>query len=128
MRCYPKVNLAGQSFKGSKKFVVPSQSMTLKEILRRFVRKESLPISQEGVYDDRYDYDLEKLAKEDITVREEVAEEMREKTKKLKVKIDEEASAKKDAMSKARAAKKAELLAELKAESTKAANVEGGKP
>jgi len=125
MRLYPVVPVKGQSFKGVKKVVVPSQSMTLQEIIKRFVRNEALPVSKEGVYEDRYDYDLEKLSKEDLTVQHEVIEEFKEKAKKLDEKAKKEDSEKKDAMKKAAAAKRAELLAELKA--TTAANSEGVK-
>lgn len=62
------------SFKDVKRTVVPNQSMSLREIVRRFVRRESLPLSQDGVYEERFG-DLEKLAKADITVQfERVAE------------------------------------------------------
>lgn len=127
MRLYPDVIVKGQSFVGCKKLVVPSQSMSLREILRRFVRKESLPISHEGTYEDRYDYDLEKLAKEDLTVQEEVHAEMKAKASDLDSKMKMEAAQRKDAMSKARAAQRKKLFEELKAEQASAANSPGGK-
>lgn len=68
-----------QSFVGEKRCVLPNQSMTLQEIIRRFVKKESLPIEMQGVYNDTYDYDLEKLGKADITIREEVVAELKVK-------------------------------------------------
>lgn len=73
---YPKVVVAGQKFKGVKKVTVPSQSMSLAEILKRFTRKESLPVEKDGVYEDRFG-DLEKLKHEDITVRHEKVEEIK---------------------------------------------------
>lgn len=116
MRLYPKLAPVRQSFKGVKKTVVPMQSMSLKEIIKRFIRKESLPLSQEGVYEDRYDYDLEKLAHEDLTVKEEILKEAREKTKALDKKVKKEKADKDDAMAKAAAAKKKELFEELRKE------------
>lgn len=66
LRLYPSRVIKGQSFKGVKKHVVPNQSLTLKEILRRFVRKEPLAIGRDGIYNDSLG-DLEKLANADIT-------------------------------------------------------------
>jgi len=54
------------------------QSMSLREIIRRFIRKEALPIERQGIYEDRFE-DLEKLGKQDITVQMERAEDLREK-------------------------------------------------
>lgn len=62
--------------KWSKKVVIPNQSMTLSEILRRFVKREPLPVSQEGIYHEG-EYDLEKLAKEDFVVKDEVLDEVK---------------------------------------------------
>lgn len=101
MRYYPEVPREPQSFVGVKKCVLPNQSMTLQEIIRRFVKKESLPIEMQGVYNDSYDYDLEKLGKADITVREEVVAELkvqvaegrRKEAEYLKAKADKEALA-----------------------------------
>jgi len=116
MKLYPTVIVEGKSFVGSKKYVVPMQALSLKEILRRFVRRESLPVSHEGTYDDRHEYDLEKLAHEDLIVKEEVLNEMKEKAQVLKARLDKEESEKKDAMKKAAAAKRKELFDELKRE------------
>lgn len=60
------VKVKGQSYKNAKVVVVPNQSMSLQEILRRFVRRESLPISKEGTYETRFG-DLEKIQNLDIT-------------------------------------------------------------
>lgn len=66
MRLYPVVTIIPLSFKGVKVVVVPNQSLTLKDIIKRFIRKEALPIQKEGMYEDRLG-DLEKMAHEDIT-------------------------------------------------------------
>lgn len=65
---YPKVPRKALDFSKVKSVTVPDQSMSLAEIIRRFVRKESLPVLKEGVYEDRFG-DLEKLANEDIVVQ-----------------------------------------------------------
>lgn len=75
---------AGQSFKKSQKFVVPNQSMTLQEIIRRFVKREPLPQMKDGSYHEG-EYDLEKLAKEDRVVRDEVLEEVKRDVEVKKV-------------------------------------------
>lgn len=85
-----------QSFAGVQSVVIPDQSMSLQEIIRRFIKKESLPIAMEGVYDDTYDYDLEKLAKADITVREEVIAELKVKVATARDKLTADAKAKAD--------------------------------
>lgn len=111
---YPKVVVKGQSFKHCKKVVVPQQSMTLQEIIRRFIKRETLPVSHEAVYEDRYDLDLEKLAHEDLTVQGEVLEVFREKVKDLDAKVKAEEKEKQTAMQKAAAENRAKLLEELK--------------
>lgn len=68
MHLYPIVKVIGQDFSKEKSVTVPQQSMTLREIIKRFVRGESLPISKEGTYEERMG-DLEKLARADITVQ-----------------------------------------------------------
>lgn len=73
---YPKVEVKPESFKGRKTVTVPNQSMSLQTILKRFTRRESLPIEKEGFYDDRFG-DVEKLQHEDITVRMERADNLK---------------------------------------------------
>lgn len=91
IRLYPNVKVTGQSFRGVKRTVVPNQSMSLREILQRFVRRESLPIVHEGQYESRFG-DLEKLNNEDITVKHERAQELKESisafNKRQKAKAD----------------------------------------
>lgn len=65
---YPKVVVKAQSFKNVKKVVLPNQSMTLKQIIDKFVRKESLPVAHEGQYIDGYG-DLEKMSKDDLVTQ-----------------------------------------------------------
>ena len=81
----PKV--PGTSFKGCKKHVVPDQSLSLSEILRRFVRHEALNISKEGTYAET-DYDLEKVAASDPVDKEVVLEQVKQNTARAKAKME----------------------------------------
>lgn len=66
LKLYPTARrVVGQSFKGVERQTVPKQSLSLKEILRRFVRREELPMTKEGVYETRFG-DLEKISRMDI--------------------------------------------------------------
>lgn len=76
---YPKLPRVGQDLSHVKSQVVPNQSMTLQEIIRRFIKKEPLPQMKEGVYNEEYDYDLEKLSKADRTEQEQVIAEFKNK-------------------------------------------------
>jgi len=79
MRLYPKVAIVGQSFTGVPSVTVPNQSMTLKDIIARFIRRESLPIgNSQAMYAEGLG-DLEKMAYSDITVQMEKADWIREK-------------------------------------------------
>lgn len=87
-----------ESFVGQKTNTIPSQSMSLKEIIRRFVRRESLPVEKQGIYQEGLG-DLEKIATEDIhdqmervaNIKNEIAKETARRKKK---KEDEEAALK----------------------------------
>lgn len=95
MRLYPEVKVKRQSFVGHKVHTLPQQAMTLRDIILRFTRKESLPIDKEGVYIDNMG-DLEKAQYLDLTEKYERAQAMREKVDKYrKVLIDREEAAKK---------------------------------
>lgn len=76
IRLYPKVVVKAQSFKGVPKIVVPNQSMSLQEILKRFIKRESLPVARQGVYEERFG-DLEKLDKADITEKMDRIEQLK---------------------------------------------------
>lgn len=96
---YSPVKVTGQSFKGCKEHTVPMQSMSLKEIITRFVRREALPVMKEGTYQTQMG-DLEKLAKEDITVQMDRVEELKANIakgeKRMKEKAETEAKAARD--------------------------------
>jgi len=94
MRLYRQVKVKGQSFDGVKETAIPSQSMSLKEIIRRFVRRESLPIEKNGIYEERMG-DLEKLANADITEQMERVEQLKTTIKKAKKSYEEKNQSKK---------------------------------
>lgn len=80
---YPPVSVRGQNFSNVKKVVVPKQSLSLREILRRYVRREPLPGVSEGVYEERFG-DLEKMAKADIVDQMEFVEDLKGKIARVK--------------------------------------------
>lgn len=65
----------GQKTTGDK-LVVPNQALSLREILERFTRNETLAIGREGNYHESDD-DLEKVAHMDLVDREEFAEKQK---------------------------------------------------
>lgn len=97
---YPKRPRKPQDVSGWKSRAVPNQSMSLQEILRRFVKRESLPAMKEGIYHEG-EYDLEKVAKMDMVeqsdILEEVKKDVENKKKRMeKVKKDIETAMQKD--------------------------------
>jgi len=97
---YPEVKVKGQDYSKVKSVTVPNQSMSLKEIIQRFMRRESLPVSKEGVYNDQLG-DLEKIKNLDMTEQVERIEELKtniaratarmELKEKARVKAEQEA-------------------------------------
>lgn len=83
LHLYVRPKVAGKSFKGVKVVTMPDQSMSLREILQRFIRKESLAISKEGTYAD-VGLDLEKLANADMVEQMEVADIIKDDLRKKK--------------------------------------------
>ena len=100
---------------GRPKLVVPDQSMSLKEILQRFVRKEPLPVSHRGSFgsegeidpesDSEFNIDQEKAKSWDLTEKQEFADKVRakhaehhalEQDKLRKQKVQAELKAKED--------------------------------
>lgn len=74
------------------KNVVPDQSMSLREILQRFVRKETLPVGHQGVFgsdgaidpdsDSEFNIDQEKARGWDLTEKDEFNEKVRAEVRK----------------------------------------------
>lgn len=109
----------GQSFKGAKVHTVPSQSLTLADILKRFVRREPLPVSHDAMYETRFG-DLEKIQHEDIVDKRERAEEIRQTISKAKKRMKDAEDARVKAEIERQAKEKAEQAARAMAEKTKA--------
>lgn len=88
---YPVVKDKYPDYSKTKVIVVPNQSMTLKQIIARFLRKEPLPIEKEGFYAEGFG-DVEKMAKQDITTIREHGEQLKAKFKSYEAmkKADEE--------------------------------------
>lgn len=81
---YPTARKASRkSFIGVKRQTVPNQSMSLAEIVRRFIRREPLPVSHEGFYESRFG-DLEKLSKADIVEQMSKVDELKAHIKAFK--------------------------------------------
>lgn len=74
---YPVVIVKAQDYSHVKVKTVPDQSMSLQEIIRRFTRKESLPIEKEGTYETRFG-DLEKIGNMDLTEQSEKIADIKE--------------------------------------------------
>lgn len=85
---YPNVTVEAQDFSKVKVQTMPNQSMSLKDIIKRFVRREALPQMREGLYVENLG-DLEKLARQDITVRMERMEEIKSYISKAEKRMKE---------------------------------------
>lgn len=92
MRLYPVVVVEGQSFVGEKIITVPKASLSLKQIIERFVRNEPLPVGFDGTYID-VGVDLEKFSNKDFTEQSERIDEIRSLAERLKQREDEQAAA-----------------------------------
>lgn len=83
----------GVDFSNCVKQTVPNQAMSLKEIINRFVRRQSVPVEHEGSYHDRFDTDLEKLShyKTDIIDKEDFVRSHRAYGSRMKSVLEAEA-------------------------------------
>lgn len=86
---YPKVVVKAQDFKKSTVHTVPNQSMSLREILTRFTRREPLPVEKEGYYETRFG-DIEKLKNLDPVEQQEESEKLKDLVKKGGARIKKE--------------------------------------
>lgn len=113
----------GRSFVGIKSQLVPDQSMSLKEILTRFTRGESVPVGHTGQFDENADsedsIDYEKLAHADLVDKEEHYRKLEDV--KIRYEKQEKAKAKKK-REKDEADQKAAYEARVLAEAEKLAN------
>lgn len=109
---YPARPVKYQSFKGVKKCTIPNQSMSLKEIIRRFVKREALPTMKEGIFVEG-EYDLEKLSKEDLVIQNEVLAVVKADVAKKKSDLEQQEVSRKEEARSRKAAERAQLLKEL---------------
>lgn len=77
-----RITKTKRSYVSGKKTFVPMASMSIQEMLRRFVRREALPVEKEAVYIDA-GYDLEKVSKMDRVDQQDILDEVREKRGRL---------------------------------------------
>lgn len=94
-----------------KVLTIPDQSLSLREIMQRYVRGVPVDVTQrEGVWIDQEEYDFESLARGEFSEKMSIAEELRAKYD-AQVKAVEEARE-----AKRKQDEKQALLAELKAQ------------
>lgn len=101
----------GEKYDG-KKLTVPDQSMSLKEILHRFVRNETVAVGREGVYVESED-DLEKVAHLDLVEKDEFIARQKEKQKRYDA---QEKAKEKERLEQVRKEEREKIRAEVVAE------------
>lgn len=114
---------------------VPNQSMSLREMLQRFVRKEPLPVAHSGHYgsdgeidpdsDSEFNIDQEKAKGWDLTEKEEFADKVRAKHAEWHA-LEQEKKRKEKAEAELKA--KAEWEKKVRIEARKLAKKAGQKP
>lgn len=78
-----------------KSYTVPDQSLSIKEIVERYVRGLPVDVVQrQGVYADNEDVDLEKLSRMDFADKAAYAEDMRREAAQKQSELDEAEAAK----------------------------------
>jgi len=99
VRLYRPVPRVRRMCEGAKRRTLPNQCMSLAEMFRRFVRRESLPVEKQGVYIEG-EHDLEKLAKMDRVDQDEILDQLKadtERKKKAAKEADQKITAEKEA-------------------------------
>lgn len=82
----------------------PDQSLSIDEIMKRFVRGIPVDIQQrEGVYVDQSEHDLEKMSRMDFGEKAAMAAELSEQTEAKKAAFEERQRARKEATQRAKA-------------------------
>lgn len=85
---YPERARRGTDCSKMKRQVIPNQSMSLKEIIKRFVRREALPVTKEGTYHES-DHDLEKVMTMDVVEKQELLAQVKEDVRRKKKVVDD---------------------------------------
>lgn len=78
-----------------KRRTVPNSAISLQEMLRRFIRREPLPVEKQGVYVEGQ-YDLEKIGSLDRVEQDELLSVLRSDTAVKKQKVDDYYKAKEE--------------------------------
>lgn len=106
-------------FKGRRKSqTIPDQSMSIQEIVKRFVRGVPVDIVQrEAVYSDQSEHDLEKLSRMDFGEKAEFARRMSEQAQGLSTELQEREAEHREAIA-TKAKEKAQRIAQKKASGT----------
>lgn len=106
--------------KRRKSMSVPDQSLSIQEIVKRFVRGIPVDVVQrQPVYSDQADYDLEKLARMDFGEKAEYAQRLAEEADRLQTDYAE---------AQARATEAKQKAKRDAAEAAKTANTGGAQP
>lgn len=121
----PRTRYAGVSFKGVQSLTLPNDALTIRQIIKRFIRNQSLPIEKEGAYLDIGE-DVEKIRTADFTEREEFLDRHKTKLNRIKKDLeDKEAASKKAAEEKAEADRQA-IVNEVRAKGSPAPKEKDG--
>lgn len=82
----PKINYKKQR----KSLAIPDQSLSIQEIVKRFVRGIPVDVLQrEPVYADQNEFDLEKLSRMDFGEKAEYASNLRDKASKIQADFED---------------------------------------
>lgn len=104
----PKIDFVKQR----KKLAIPDQSLSVQEIVRRFVRGIPVDMKQrEAVYVDQNDHDLEKLSRMDFGEKTEFARSEAERLEQWRSELTEAEQAKRSEAAKAKEESEAKLKA-----------------
>lgn len=111
-----------------KSVVIPDQSLSVQEIVKRYVRGVPVDVIQrERVYIDQNEFDLEKLSRMDFAEKLEYASALADKAKRLKSELDEHERSSSEAMAKKASDKAAKAAAKFDEAVKQALGAAGGK-
>lgn len=114
--------------KSKKARVIPDQSLSVQEIVKRYVRGVPVDVIQrERVYVDQNDFDLEKLSRMDFADKLEYAALLADKAKQLKSDLEEHERSSSEVMAKKASDKAAKAAAKFDAAVKQALGAAGGK-
>lgn len=113
MYIVPKINYSKQR----KSVAIPDQSLTIQEIVKRYVRGIPVDVLQrKAVYSDQEDHDLEKISRMDFGEKAAYAAEQAEQAKQLRNELNEKEAEHREAQQRAASEKAARLAKRKKAD------------